>query len=212
VAIRWQWIDKNPAAGIERNAETKRRRYLSADELSRLLDALDRLEDREAANVIRILLLTGCRRGEALGMAWGQLDLATGVWTKQASETKQNRFHQTPLSQQASDLLREIRAESTGGPAVFAIGAARLSRQWAHVCRTAGLADCRLHDLRHSFASLLVSSGLSLPVIGALLGHSNPSTTARYAHLADAVTREATGRVGAIVGGATRLKVVANSD
>lgn len=75
---------------------------------------------------------------------------------------------------------------------------------WASVCKAAGISGLRMHDLRHSFASMLVSSGLSLPTIGALLGHTQPSTTHRYAHLADNPLREATQRVGRMVAAATK--------
>ncbi len=70
---------------------------------------------------------------------------------------------------------------------------------WAAICRTAEIKDCRIHDLRHTYASILASSGLSLPIVGALLGHTQPGTTARYAHLYDDPLREATERVGAVV-------------
>ena len=74
-----------------------------------------------------------------------------------------------------------------------------LQRAWKRVCNEAEIEGLRMHDLRHSYASILASAGLSLPIIGALLGHAQPSTTARYAHLFDDPLREATERVGAIV-------------
>lgn len=74
-----------------------------------------------------------------------------------------------------------------------------LKSSWRAICRAADLRGLRLHDLRHSFASILASAGLSLPVIGALLGHTNPSTTQRYAHLFDDPLRAAADRVGAVV-------------
>ena len=75
-----------------------------------------------------------------------------------------------------------------------------IKKGWAALCQRAGIENLRLHDLRHSFASQLVSSGASLPLIGALLGHSNPSTTARYAHLFDDPQRAAVEKLGEIVG------------
>jgi integrase len=75
----------------------------------------------------------------------------------------------------------------------------RIQRFWHRLCQDVGLTDLRIHDLRHSFASELVSSGASLPLIGALLGHSNPATTARYAHLFDDAQRAAVERVGAVI-------------
>jgi site-specific recombinase XerD len=76
-----------------------------------------------------------------------------------------------------------------------------LKYAWARICKAAGITGLRIHDLRHSYASHLVSTGFSLPVIGALLGHSQPATTARYAHLLDDPLRQATERVGAIISG-----------
>ena len=78
---------------------------------------------------------------------------------------------------------------------------AEIRQAWHDLCRAANIKGVRVHDLRHSFASQLASSGFSLPVIGALLGHSQPATTARYAHLFDEVTRQATERVGAAIAG-----------
>jgi integrase len=83
-----------------------------------------------------------------------------------------------------------------------------LKDHWARLCKAAGIAGLRIHDLRHSFASQLVSGGASLPLIGALLGHSNPTTTARYAHLYDDPQRAAVERVGAIISGAPAAETV----
>ena len=79
---------------------------------------------------------------------------------------------------------------------------------WPRICAAAGLVGVRIHDLRHSFASVLASAGLSLPIIGQLLGHTQPQTTARYAHLLDDPLRAATERVGAIVAGGEPATVV----
>jgi integrase len=214
-AIRWEWIDRNPARGIERNPEDKRRRYLSAPELSALLSALEVHPDRQAANVIRLLLLTGCRSGEALGARWDQFDLGAGIWAKTASDTKQRRDHQTPLSGEALDLLAEIRAESTSSSPFVFLGRGAGHRvdvklAWAAICRSAGIEGLRMHDLRHSFASFCVNSGVSLQVVSGLLGHSNIATSARYAHLADSTLRTATNQVGRIIAeaGKPKLKVV----
>ena len=98
LAIRWRMRPDNPCKGLERNQETKRRRYLSADELSRLLAALGQIEDKQAANVIRLLLLSGARRGETLVMRWADLDLTAGKWVKPAATTKQKLDHEVPLS------------------------------------------------------------------------------------------------------------------
>ena len=93
LAIRWEMRADNPARGIERNSEEKRNRYLAGDELRRLTDALATHPNQDAANAIRLLLLTGARRGEVLGASWDQFELKEGVWTKPSSHTKQKREH-----------------------------------------------------------------------------------------------------------------------
>jgi integrase len=215
LSIRWGMRSDNPARGVERNNEERRYRYLSGDELRRLTDALATHSSQSAANAIRLLLLTGARRREVLSATWDQFDLEAGIWTKPSSHTKQKREHRIPLSSPARQLLAEMGEAATRHahwqtreaprylfPARSGDGSmADLKSSWAAICRTADLQGMRLHDLRHSFASVLASAGLSLPVIGALLGHSQPGTTARYAHLFDDPLRAATERVGAIVSG-----------
>ena len=204
LAIRWQWRSDNPARGIERNAEAKRDRHLSGAELDRLTKALAEHGDEQAANIIRLLLLTGARRGEVLGMRWDQLDLEIGVWTKPGATTKQKTTRdRVPLSAPARQLLTELHQDA-GSDFVFPSDVGDgcrhdIKKQWAEICKAASIRNARVHDLRHTYASLLASSGLSLPVIGALLGHTQPSTTARYAHLLDDPLRRATETVGAIV-------------
>jgi integrase len=206
LAIRWGLRADNPCKGVTRNPEEKRYRYLAGDELRRLTEALAAHPNRQVANAVRLLMLTGARRGEVLGACWGQIDLAAGIWTKPASLTKQAREHRLPLSAPARQLLAEMKAEaespyvfparSGGGPLT------EIDAGWAALRKAADLKGVRLHDLRHSFASILASAGLSLPIIGALLGHSQPGTTARYAHLFDDPLRAATETAAAVIGGA----------
>jgi integrase len=215
LSIRWGMRSDNPAKGVERNPEDRRVRYLSGDELRRLMDALTTHSSQSAANAVRLLLLTGARRGEVLSATWDQFDLEAGIWTKPSSHTKQKREHRVPLSAPTRQLLAEMRGATGRGaaeqrrdsspylfPARLSDGPmVELKSSWAAICRTADLQGLRLHDLRHSFASVLASAGLSLPVIGALLGHTQPGTTARYAHLFDDPLRAAAERVGALVTG-----------
>lgn len=200
LAIRWRLRSDNPARGIERNPENKRTRYLNGDELARLTAALADHADQQAADIIRLLLLTGARRGEVLTMRWADLDLEAGVWTKPGATTKQKTTPRVPLSAPARQVLAGIpRTSEVVFPGRHGGHRVEIKGNWAAIRKAAGLDGVRVHDLRHSYASILASSGLSLPVIGALLGHTQPQTTARYAHLFDDPLRAATERVGAIV-------------
>jgi len=207
LAMRWGMRADNPCKGVERNQEHKRTRYLTGPELARLSAALAELADQAAGNAVRLLLLTGARRGELLAAKWKDFDLQrrAPVWTKPGATTKQKTEHRVPLSAAARQLLVEMRAQADDSGYLFPArgGGHRphINEAWIRLRKAAKLPGVRLHDLRHSFASIAASSGLSLPVIGALLGHTTPVTTARYAHLFDDPLREATERVGAIIAG-----------
>jgi integrase len=198
-AIDQEMIEDNPTRGIKRNPEVKRTRYLTPDELARLRGVLRAWPDQVAATAIRLLLLTGCRRGELLGARWGEFDLAAGLWIKPASRTKTKREHRLPLSPVAvAELQRLTRSNSSDFlfPNTANNRHWQQIRDWPAIRAAAGLDDVRLHDQRHTAASMLVSAGNSLPIIGGLLGHSQPSTTARYAHLYDAPIRQAAAQLG----------------
>ena len=206
LAVRWRMRESNPVKGIEKNREYHRRRYLTGDELVGLTKALAKHPDKGAADAIRLLLLTGARRGEVLSMRWD--NVADGVWSKPPSSTKQREHHQVPLSAPAQELLADIRKRQRPRtdfvfPSHGATGhRVELKKDWAQITKAAGIEGLRIHDLRHSYASQLVSGGASLPLIGALLGHSNPLTTARYAHLMRDPLKEATEKVGAVIAAA----------
>lgn len=222
LAIKWQWRPDNPAKGIERNQEDKRHRYLSPAELGKLTSALTSLEDQQAANIIRLLLLTGARKSEVLAARWDDFDLTQGIWTKPGATTKQKTLHRVPLSAPARQLLSEIQQGATQRAEFVFPGRTgghrkEIKRAWHDACLAAELVtasvvkdgrgqetqlirpSARIHDLRHTYASMLASAGMSLPIIGALLGHTQPATTARYSHLMDDPLRAATDRVGAAV-------------
>jgi integrase len=211
LAIRWGWRLDNPCKGVERFGENKRRRYLTGPELARLATALASLRDQDAANAIRLLLLTGARRGELLAAKWDDIDLDAKIWTKPAATTKQQHTHSVPLSDAACQLLGEMRAQGEGEYLFPARGGGHrphINDAWINARKAARLDGVHLHDLRHTYASVLASAGLSLPVIGALLGHSTPITTARYSHLFDDPLRAATNRASAILTGKAPAKIV----
>jgi integrase len=207
LAIKWRLRPDNPCKGVSRNREDARKRYLKPDELERLTKALAEYskKDDAATDIFRLLLLTGARSGEVRSATWDQFDLEEGVWTKPATATKQKQRHEVPLNAPARQLLahRLSNRRDTSLPWVFPGRSSHyrinLDRSWGLICKAAGITGLRIHDLRHSYASTLVGAGFSLPTIGALLGHSQPQTTARYAHLLDDPLRKATERAGAIL-------------
>ena len=209
LAIKWRLRLDNPAKGIERNLETRRKRYATPAELQRLMSALDRHPDQQGADIFRLCMLTGCRSHEAMDARWDGVDLDTGVWTKPGATTKQKTDHVVPLSAPAGQLLAKLRLQTNSEwvfPAPDSNTAHRVTtaKSWRLLCKTAKVSGLRVHDLRHSFASQLVSQGASLPLIGALLGHTQAQTTARYAHLFDDPLRAAVERVGKIITGGGR--------
>ncbi|MBT3787325.1 MAG: site-specific integrase [Alphaproteobacteria bacterium] len=202
LARQWKWREDNPVEGVKKFQETPRVRWLQVDELEKLFDALGAQENQVAANAIRLLLLTGARKSEVFKSTWDQFDLGRGVWIKLAHYTKQNRMEQTPLSGEALNLIHSIRATASDGSTHLFPGAvpgrpiSDISRFWRKVCGEAGIEDFRMHDLRHTFASHLASSGQSLHIIGRLIGHTQSQTTMKYAHLADQPLRAATEAFG----------------
>lgn len=204
LAVRSKWIDDNPCTGFKRNEETRRERYYTSDEIGSICDALSQSREKGSANAIRLLLLTGARRREVLAATWSQFNLEEGRWVKPSSHTKQRKTHTVPLCKEAVQLLQRMHDEKKsksdyifpnhkGGHLVD------VKKTWQTVCTKAELQDARLHDIRHSFASILVSAGESLPMIGKLLGHTQAQTTMRYSHLYEEPQRVAVEKVSRIV-------------
>lgn len=195
LAIGWGWRSDNPIKGVEKYKEHQRHRWLNDEELEKLWVVLDSYSNPSVANAIRLLLFTGSRRNEVLHATWDQFDLEKGVWTKPAHSTKQNRMEHLPLSTQVIEILKQMKSCSNS-PYLFPgkipdKPIQGIKKAWTTIRNRAGLPNVRLHDLRHTHASHLVSSGLSLSIVGKLLGHTQASTTQRYAHLADTPLREA---------------------
>ena len=202
MAIKLHLRHDNPCELLERNQEEKRRRYLSADELKRLTVALSSHRDQQSVAIIALLLTTGARRGEALSARWENFTPGFTHWVKPGHTTKQRTEHRAPLNATARALLEDIRQRAPADSEwVFPVKGAThrkdVKNAWHSICAAAGIHGVRVHDLRHSFASILVNEGVGLEAIGALLGHSTPITTHRYAHLRDDRLKEATERIGA---------------
>jgi integrase len=205
LAVQWGWRGDNPVKGIRRYDEQKRHRWLQDEELQRLVRVLDEHPNQRAANAVRLQLLTGARMGEVLSARRADFDLNRGVWIKPSHQTKQRRTEHLPLSAPAASLVASILQENSGSQYLFPGNVAGehltdIKKFWAAAIRKASIPGYRRHDNRHTYASHLVSSGLSLEIVGRLLGHTSPSTTKRYAHLADDPLRAATERFGSKFG------------
>jgi len=181
--------NSNPAEDLEKYKEQKRMEFLKIEDIEAIGQSLSALEalghvSPMPATALRLLLLTGARLDEILSLKWSYLDLDSNLANLPDSKTGFKVLH-LPLP--AVEILRSLPvfdneyvfpSDSQSGHLTS------IRKPWATVCAHAGLSGWRLHDLRHAFASAAVNSGASLPMIGALLGHKNTSTTARYAHVA----------------------------
>jgi integrase len=204
----------NPCRHIQRFAETPRNRYLSNQELTALGTAMALLIESDklslsAANAIQLLLLTGARVTELLSAEWAWVDTDRGVIALPDSKTGAKPIF---LSQAAVAVLRRQADLSKASRFVFP-GTGKtgrmidLGRAWSKVCQAAGLTRVRLHDLRHTAASIAVGQGASLPIIGRLLGHTQAQTTLRYAHVDSDPALLAANAVGEVVEHALQLGV-----
>ena len=204
LAEQWGLRDPgtNPVRGLERFREKRRERHLTPAELSRLGDVLrqverERTEHPSSVALVRLLLLTGARRGEVLGLRWTQIDWQAGSVRLADSKTG-------PKTLYLSDAARAVLAflpRPEGNPwclpgRVSGRPLVNPQKPWRRIRTAAGLDDVRLHDLRHTYAAVAARGGLSLPMIGALLGHSEPQTTQRYAHLVGNPVQAAAEQVG----------------
>jgi integrase len=221
-------FEANPARGLERNRESRSERFLTTTEFARLGAALDEGEtiglpydvdetkpgakhapkverrrvklDPFAVAAIRLLILTGARLREILHAQWPYVDFERGILFLQDSKTGKKPVY---LSAAALAILAAL-PRVGGNPHIIAgakDGAPRsdLKKPWAAVKRAAGIEDVRLHDLRHSFASIGAGASMGLPIIGKLLGHTQAATTARYAHLDADPMRRAVDTIGATI-------------
>ncbi|MBL8557423.1 MAG: site-specific integrase [Hyphomonadaceae bacterium] len=192
----YSWSEKrdlivgNPCKGVKKPPAGKKERYLSDAEGARLLDTIAAMETAGDlhpvfGDTLRLLALTGARRSEIERLEWSEIDFERGVAFLPAHRSKTGR-KTIPLSAPALAIL--ARREQSGqyvfpSPLGDDKPANALSKNWLRVRAAADLPDVRVHDLRHTMASLLVANGASLPMIGRVLGHTSAATTSRYAHL-----------------------------
>lgn len=185
-AIAQGYRPDNPVRGVKRFPDKRCDRYLSSEEIARLSDAIESEPvSVYAKTIIKILMLTGARKGEIERLQWHEIDFSGGYLRLDESKTGQKVI---PVGAEVLQLLRDtvrIDGESFVFPSLKVPGQPYVGakKAWERIRVRAGMPDLRLHDLRHTFASLAVSNGASLPMIGKLLGHKDSKTTERYAHL-----------------------------
>jgi len=201
----------NPARGVKKAPVRKVERFLAEAEIGRLAAVLDAEAQRTGnpfpSAAIKLLLLTGCRRGEIVNLLWEHVDFEHGCLRLPDSKTGAKVVY---LNAPARALLESL-PRMEGNPRVISgtrveSASAAIDNVWPNVREAARLQGVRLHDLRHSFASVGAAGGLSLPIIGALLGHKHATTTARYAHLSADPLRAANDAVGAKIAAAMSPK------
>jgi integrase len=202
----------NPVRHIAKYKENRIERYLNTDEFERLGTALSHCERNGTESpytiaAIRLLLLTGARLSEILSLKWKYVDLKQSRLNLPDSKTGRKVIYLNTLAREIFQALPQI----DGNPYVIVgkkEGAhlVNLRKSWYRLRSMAGIEDVRIHDLRHSFASIAVSGGLTLPLIGKLLGHKKSVTTERYAHLADDPIRAANEQIAALLGASLEPK------
>lgn len=193
----------NPCVRIQANTERKRRRYLTRDELQRLLLALDGFAAAgirwRFAQLIRLLLLTGCRVSEIKDARWQWVQGTVLVVPPESHKTgRGGHARLVYLTEPALQVLQQLRAAGNSDWIIQGDGNHPLvgyAKLWRELCAAADLADLKVHDLRHHYASMGISAGLTLKQIGELLGHASPLTTDRYAHLIDEAAAAAAAKV-----------------
>lgn len=195
-AVSRHMRDDNPVRGIKRYPDRKGERFLSPNELGRVGAVLATVEkagaNPSAVAIIRLLAFTGARKSEIAGLRWTEVDLERSCLRLGDSKTGAKVI---PIGAPACQILDGL-SRVGSSPFVFPAASGEghfqgVDKVWREVRRTAGFPEIRLHDLRHSFASIGLARGDALPLIGAILGHADVKTTSRYAHLADDPVRTA---------------------
>ncbi|MYA89869.1 MAG: tyrosine-type recombinase/integrase [Boseongicola sp. SB0662_bin_57] len=188
----------NPCVGIRRYSRLNRDRFLSDAEFGKLGKALRGTKPSPAVSIIRLLALTGCRSSEIRTLRWK--DFRDGHIHLRDSKTGPRTVWLSSAAREVLDGISRTSpwvfpAERIEGP----MPRMTLINAWAEIRKEAGLKDVRLHDTRHSYASVAISSGETVPAVGRLLGHANPATTLRYAHHAEADAERAAVAMGAVL-------------
>lgn len=209
LAVKWGLLEKNPAAGLNKFKEPPHReRYLTKEELPRFIKTLDQQEDRLSTAAIKLLLFTGCRKGEILSLIWKNVQ-ENRIYLPM---TKNGQSRSVLLNAKAKEVLEGLRSQRKEGASntdfVFPSrnGAAKghlhdPRKPFDRICEAAKIDGLRVHDLRHSFATFAIMSGASLYDVQKLLGHTDIAMTQRYAHMVDDSLQRATDNVAGVIEG-----------
>ncbi len=205
LAVQWQFLEKNPCQGLKKYREPGgKERFLNKDELKRFLTALKEVDQSVSAYAIRFLLFTGLRLSEATHLLWENVNLDTG--TVFLPNTKSGKSRSVVLNELAKGVVVEMSENKTNDyvfPGTGPKGHLITPRKVFETAKArAGIEKLRLHDLRHTFASICISSGQNLYELQKLLGHSSSNMTQRYAHLGDKQLRAATESVASQINNA----------
>ena len=204
LAVQWEMLEKNPLKGIKLYmVDNQVENYLDPEQLDRLVEVLRTDENRMVCLILMFLISTGARKNEALTATWKNVSVEGGVWRVDASLSKSKKSRSIPLNDSALWVLEQLPSKGkseylfpspvTGKPYTG------ITRAWYRLRKKAKIPNIRLHDLRHGFASLLVSGGRSLYEVQQILGHSDPKVTMRYAHLSARALQDAANAASVIV-------------
>ena len=204
LAVQWEMLEKNPLKGIELYlVDNQVENYLDPEQLERLVEVLRTDKNRMVCLILMFLISTGARLNEALTATWKNVSVEGGVWRVDALLSKSKKSRSIPLNDSALWVLEQLTSKGkseylfpspvTGKPYTT------ITRAWYRLRKKAKIPNIRLHDLRHGFASLLVSGGRSLYEVQQILGHSDPKVTMRYAHLSARALQDAANAASVIV-------------
>lgn len=205
-AVDWERIEKNPCTGVKMFQENNAsERFLTETEIAKLVQAMDADPNQTAAAALKMLLLCGARRNEVAKLKWNALDLERGVWLLHGDDTKNGKTRRVALSWALVALLQ---TQPSLGVSEWVFpgrdGVAKpinnLTKPFNRMLKAAGLEKARIHDLRHTHASMLLASGVDAVVVKNALGHSSLNVTARYMHLVDTSLKSASEAMARVVG------------
>lgn len=196
LAIQWDILKDNPASGAKLfNLDNKMENYLDSEQLERLFSVLKTDPNRPVCMIIMLLISTGARLNEVLTATWSQINRETRTWKIPALNSKSKKVRSVPLNDSALDIINQLDTEGVF-EYLFVNRVTRkpytnIHKYWQKLRTKAQMEKIRIHDMRHTYASLLANSGRSILEISRILGHSTVKVTERYSHLSTATLQDA---------------------